>query len=239
MRTFAIFAFFMAMFAMLCSTVAAETSLEPRATKPVGAAFDATLDLLVKEHSDIVLKAYADVCTDANISSAVSTNLRVQISGLVNIDFGLGSKLSAALQSSIKAAIKAEVDASIKAEFTANLRANLAAIITKRCPKHDAACIKLQAKNIVKDAVKLTTKASAKISAKLAAKLNVKVKAAIDAQIKKFSVNLLLIKINVTGDVKVSESVIIRFKSAVDLCAKACADISVKEVSKIKTICSA
>jgi hypothetical protein len=79
MRTFAFLAFFMAMFAMLCGSVSAETGLEPRAVKPVGAAFEATLDLLVKEHSDIVLKAYADVCTDANISAAVSTNLRVQI----------------------------------------------------------------------------------------------------------------------------------------------------------------
>jgi len=69
--------------------------------------------------------------------------------------------------------------------------------------------------------------------------LNVKVKAAVDAQVKKFSVNLFLIKINVTGDVKVSESVIIHFKAAVGLCAKACVDISVKEASKIKAICSA
>ncbi|KAF9127652.1 hypothetical protein BGX30_014707 [Mortierella sp. GBA39] len=240
MRTFAILAFFMAMFAMLCGSVSAETALEPRSAKPVvGAAFEATLDLLVKEHSTIVLKAYADSCTDTNIHAAISSNLRVQVTGLVNIDFGLGSRLSTALQTSIKASIKTEVDATIKAQFTANLRANLAAAITKRCPAHDAACIKLQAKNIVKDAVKITTKASVKISDKLAAKLNLKIKSAVEAQIKKFSVNLFLVKISVTGDVKVSESIIVHFKAAIDLCAQACIDISAKEVSKIKTICSA
>ncbi|KAF9093665.1 hypothetical protein BGX23_003058 [Mortierella sp. AD031] len=243
MRTFAFLAFFMAMFAMLCSSVSAETAtgLEPRGVKPVGAAFEATLDLLVKAHSDIVFKAYADVCTDANLATDVSTNLNIKLTaiGIIDVDFGLRSKLSAALQTSIKAAVKAEVDAEIKAQFTANLRTNLAAIITKRCPTHDAACIKVQAKNIVKDAVKLTTKASVKISAKLAAKLNVKIKAAIDAQIKKFSINLIFVKISVTGDVNVSKSVVFRFKAAVDVCAKVCADISAKEVSKIKAIASA
>ena len=81
MRTSTFFAFFLAMFAMLCSVVSAETSLEPRTVKntTVGAAFDATLDLLVKDHSSIVLKAYADVCTDANLSTDISTDLSVQI----------------------------------------------------------------------------------------------------------------------------------------------------------------
>jgi len=82
MRTPTLFAFFMAMFAMLYSFVTAESiqALEVRAAKPVvGAAFEATLDLLVKEHSDIVVKAYADVCTDANLSTDISTDLRVQI----------------------------------------------------------------------------------------------------------------------------------------------------------------
>ncbi|KAF8929769.1 hypothetical protein BGZ58_008688 [Dissophora ornata] len=240
MRTATFFAFFLAMFAMLCSAVSAETGLEPRAVKTtVPNAFDATLDLLVKDHSDIVLKAYADVCTDASLSTAISTDLRVQITGLINIDFGLGTKLSAALQSSIKTTIKAEVDAQIKAQFSTNLRVNLAAIITKRCPNHDAACIKLQAKNIVKDAVKLTTKASAKIADQISSKLNVKIKSAIDIQVKKFSVNLWLIKINVTGDVDVSNTVIFRFKEAAGFCASACTDISVKEASQIKTICAA
>ncbi|KAG0001713.1 hypothetical protein BGZ80_006522 [Entomortierella chlamydospora] len=239
MRTATFFAFFLAMFALICSAVSAETSLEPRATKDVGAAFEGTLDLLVKEHSDIVLKAYADVCTDADLSTAISSNLRVQISGLINFDFGLGSKFSSALHASVKAAVKKEVDAHIKAEFSANLRVNMAAIITKRCPNHDAACIKLEAKFIVKDAVKLTTKASAKISDKISSKLAVKIKSAIDIEVKKFSINLLLIKINVSGDLDVSDSVSLRFKSAAGLCAQACIDISAKEISKIKTICSA
>ncbi|KAG0347475.1 hypothetical protein BGZ54_004908 [Gamsiella multidivaricata] len=224
---------------MLCSAFAsAETAIEKRTLAP-GAAFDATVDLLFKEHASIVAKAYADVCTDADVSSAIKTDLRVQISGLVSIDFGLGTKLSAALQSSIKAAVKAEVDAEIKSEFTANLKANLGAIIIKQCPKKDAACIKLQSKKIVSEAAKLTVKASGNIAVKIQAKLAAKVKAAVDLQVKKFSVNLLLIKVNVTGDVDVSAALSIKFKAAVDMCVKACADIQAKEVIKIKTICSA
>ncbi|KAF8985034.1 hypothetical protein BGZ46_006166 [Entomortierella lignicola] len=239
MRSVTFFAFFMAMFAMLCSAISAETALETRAVKDSAAAFEGTLDLLVKEHSDIVVKAFADVCTDANLSADISTKLRVQISGLIDVDFGLGTKLSAALRSSVKAAVRKEVNAQIKAQFTADLRANMAAIITKRCPKHDAACIKLESKFIVKDAIKLTTKASVKISANISAKLNAKIKSAIEIEVKKFSINLLLLKINVTGDVDVSESISLRFKAAAGLCAKACADISAKEVSKIKAVCSA
>ncbi|KAG0057131.1 hypothetical protein BGZ83_001565 [Gryganskiella cystojenkinii] len=242
MRTPTLFAFFMAMFAMLCSLVAAESiqALEVRADTPVaGAAFEATLDLLVKEHADIVVKAYADVCTDANLQTDISTNLRIQITGLINIDFGLGTKLSTALRSSIKVAVRNEVDLQVKSQFTANLRVQLAALINKRCPNHEAACIKLQAHNIVKDAVKLTTKSSIKISDKVSASLSTKIKSAIDIQVKKFSIDLLLIKISVTGDVDVSNSVVLRFKGAADLCAKACLDISAKEVSKIKAICKA
>ncbi|KAG0353923.1 hypothetical protein BC939DRAFT_495233 [Gamsiella multidivaricata] len=242
MKTTIFFASFLGMFAMLCSTVSAESGLEARSvntTTNAGAAFEGTLDLLVKEHSDIVVKAFADVCTDANLSTDISTDLNVKITGLINVDFGLGTKLSTALRSSIKKTVKAEVDAEIKSQFSLNLRANLAAIVTKRCPNNDAACIKLQAKNIVKDAIKLTTKASAKISDKIAAKLALKIKAAIDIEVKKFSINLWLVKINVTGDVDVSNSVVVRFKAAAGLCAQACADVSVKEVSQIKTICSA
>lgn len=77
----------MAIFAMffgLSATSSAEmiTDLEPRGavpTKPVGAAFDGAIDLLVKEHSDIVVKAFADVCTDANLSTDITTDIRVQI----------------------------------------------------------------------------------------------------------------------------------------------------------------
>ncbi|KAF9995714.1 hypothetical protein BGZ80_007903 [Entomortierella chlamydospora] len=240
MRT-AVFAFFMAMFAMLCSSVVAskavETCTAPKTSKST-AAFDATVDFLVKEQSSIVVKAFADVCTDADISEAVSSHLNVKITGLINVDFGLGSKLSAALHSSIKANVKAEVDAQIKAEFTKNLKANIAAIIVKKCPNKDAASIRLQSKYIVSEAAKLTVKASAKISAKIQANLAAKVKAAIDLQVKKFSVNLLLVKINVTGDVKVCSSLSTKFKAAVELCTKACADIQAKEVSKVKAICA-
>jgi hypothetical protein len=70
----------MAMFAMVCGSVTAETALEPRTdTKPVGSAYESTLNLLIKEHSEIVLKAFADACTDTNIASDISSNLRVQI----------------------------------------------------------------------------------------------------------------------------------------------------------------
>ncbi|KAF9316976.1 hypothetical protein BG003_001358 [Podila horticola] len=241
MKSATFFAFFLAMFAMFfSSSVAAESSaLEKRAPKPVGAAFDATVDLLVKENAEIVVKAFADVCTDADLNSALKTNLRVQISGLINVDFGLGTKLSAALSTSIKAAVKAEVDAEVKSEFTANLKANIGAIIIKQCPNKEAACIKLQAKKIVQEAVKLTTKASAKISTQIAAKIQAKVKAAIDIQVKKFSINLILVKINVTGGVDVSNSVGIKFKAAAGLVVKACADIVAKQASKIRAICSA
>lgn len=180
-------------------------------------------------HATLIISHYARLLT---VFIPLSS-----LSGLINIDFGLGTKLSAALRSSIKATVRNEVDVQIKGQFTANLRANLAALVTKRCPKNEAACIKLQAHNIVKDAIKLTTKSSVKISDKVAASLSTKIKTAIDIQVKKFSVNLWLIKINVTGDVDVSNSVIVRFKGAADLCAKACLDISAKEVSKIKGFC--
>ncbi|KAI1316491.1 hypothetical protein EDD11_009904 [Mortierella claussenii] len=85
--------------------------------------------------------------------------------GLINVDFGLGTRLSTALRSSIKATVRAEVDAEIKSQFSLDLRSNLAAVVTKRCPNHDAACIKLEARFIVKDAIKLTTKTSATVSA--------------------------------------------------------------------------
>lgn len=161
------------------------------------------------------------------------------LSGLINVDFGLGTRLSTALRSSIKGTVRGEVDLKIKTQFTTNLRTNLAAIVTKRCPKHDAACIRAQSKNIVKDAIKLTTKASANISDKISTSLASKIRTTIDIQIKKFSINLWLIKIYVTGDVDVSNTVIFRFKAAAGLCAKACADISLKQVADIRAICAA
>ncbi|KAG0036884.1 hypothetical protein BGZ82_003507 [Podila clonocystis] len=250
MRTVTFFAFLLAFMTVLfsaVSTVSAEASVEAESSaleirgvkKPAGVAFEATLDLLTKQHSDIVAKAFAEVCTDAALTTDITTELRVQISGLINVDFGLGTRLSTALRSSIKGAVRGEVDLEIKTQFTTNLRANLAAIVTKRCPKQDAACIRAQSKNIVKDAIKLTTKASAKISDKISMSLATKIRTAIDIQIKKFSINLWLIKINVTGDVDVSNTVIFRFKAAAGLCAKACADISLKQVSDIRALCAA
>lgn len=86
MRSTTFLAMFMAIFAMFfgLSTTSAEmiTDLEPRgakSTKPVGAAFEGTIDLLVKQHSEIVIKAFADVCTDANLSTDITTDIRVQI----------------------------------------------------------------------------------------------------------------------------------------------------------------
>ncbi|KAG0212078.1 hypothetical protein BGX28_006839 [Mortierella sp. GBA30] len=238
---------FTAMTVLLFSTVyagevvASDTGLEVRAVKPpaTSAAFDATLDLLVKDHADIVLKTYANVYADASLTTEIETNLRIQISGLINVDFGLGTRLSSVLHSSIKAAVKNEIDGEINTHFQSNLRMNIAAIITKRCSGHDAACIKLQAKNIVKDAVKLTAKATTKVSEMVNAKLGAKIKTAIDIQVRKFSINLWLLKINVTGDVDISNNVILKFRTAAGVCAKACADMSAKEVSQIKTICSA
>jgi len=73
----------LAMFAMLCTAVSAESGLEIRAVKTTTpaptAAFDATVSLLVSEHASLVAKAYANVCTDADLSSAVSTDLSIQI----------------------------------------------------------------------------------------------------------------------------------------------------------------
>ncbi|KAG0226249.1 hypothetical protein BGW42_003808 [Actinomortierella wolfii] len=237
MKVFAVFAFFMAMFAMLCNSVSAQemVALERRAPK---SGFDASVDLLVKAHADVVAKAFAEVCQDADITLATKKNLRIQISGLINVDFGVGSRLSAAIQESIKAAVKAEVDAEVKAEFTKNLKANIQAIIVKRCSKKDNACIRAQAKNIVKDAANLTVKASAKIAAKIEAKLAAKIKAAVDVQLKKFQINLLIVKIKVTGDVAVSSSISAKFKVAASVVAKACADISVKLIAQIRAICA-
>ncbi|KAG0269254.1 hypothetical protein DFQ27_004316 [Actinomortierella ambigua] len=237
MKVFAVFAFFMAMFAMLCNSVSAQemVALERRAPK---AGFDASVDLVLKAHADIVAKVFAEVCQDADVSAAIKTNLRLQVSGFVNIDFGIGSRLSAAVQESIKAAVKAEVDADIKAEFTKNLRANVHAIIIKRCPKKDNVCIRAQAKNIVKDAANLTVKASAKISASIQAKLAARIKTALDIQLKKFQFNLIVVKVNITGDVAVSKSIGFKFKVAASAVAKACATISAKLIAQIRAVCA-
>ncbi|KAF9574618.1 hypothetical protein EC968_006033 [Mortierella alpina] len=236
------------MIALLCNAVSAESSpeilaagteLETRAAPGPVAAFDATLDLLVKDHARIVLKAYEDVCADASLTTEIDAKLRVEISGLIKFNFGLGTKLSSVLRSSIKTAVKKEIDFELESHFQANLRTNLAAIIHKRCPKHDAACIKLQAKSIVKEAVKFTTKATVKVSSQVEAKLEARIRTAIDIAIKKFSIDLWLIKINVTGDLEISRDVNLKFKRAAGISAKACADISAKQVSQIRAICSA
>lgn len=91
MRTITFFAFLLTLVTVLfsaVSTVSAEASVEADSSaleirgvkKPTGAAFEATLDLLVKQHSDIVVKAFADVCTDAALTTDITTELRVQIS---------------------------------------------------------------------------------------------------------------------------------------------------------------
>ncbi|KAF9582838.1 hypothetical protein BGW38_010697 [Lunasporangiospora selenospora] len=249
MRT-AIFAFFLAMFAMLCSANAVSIPAEAASLEIVEkrgvsaktsttAGFDATVNLLVKANADIVVKAFADVCTDADLSTAIKSNLRFEVKGgLFDFDFGIGSRLTTAVSASIKAAVKAEVDAEIKAEFTASLKANIAAIITKRCPKKDNACIRTQSKTIVSEAIKLTTKASAKISAKISAKLDARIKAAVEVQLKKFQLNLLIVRISIKGDIEVSKSIVIKFKATAGLIVKACASIQAKLVSQIKTICA-
>jgi len=236
MRT-SVFAFFIAMFAMLCSTVVASQELEKRGGKAVSE-FDAVVDMLFKFNSHLMAKAFGEVCTDLDIDAAVSSGLKVKVTGLVNVDVGLAAKLSAGLHASIKAAIKAEVKAAIKGEVDAHFKANIAAIIAKRCPNKDAASIRLQAKFIVSEAAKLTVKTSAKISAKIQAKIQLKVKAAIDAKIKA-SINLIILKIQVTGDADISKSLALKFKAVAGICAKACLDITVKEVAQIKKICKA
>ncbi|KAG0197417.1 hypothetical protein BGX28_009098 [Mortierella sp. GBA30] len=236
MRAAVFFAFFMAMFAMLCSAApvaSPETSLEKRTIPP----FDATVDLLVKSQADLVVKAFAEVCTDADVSAAVKTDINVQISGLINVDFGLGSRLSAALHSSIKAAVKAEVDAEVKAQFTSNLHVNVAKFIGEICPNKDAKCIKKNADKIVAMAIDLSVKASAKIAAEIRTNLAAKVKAAVDLQVKKFSVNLWLIKVNVTGAVDVSSEISTKFKAAAGIVVKACASIKAKLVAQVKALC--
>ncbi|KAG0012716.1 hypothetical protein BGZ81_001423, partial [Podila clonocystis] len=91
MRTVTFFAFLLAFMTVLfsaVSTVSAEASVEAESSaleirgvkKPTGAAFEATLDLLTKQHSDIVVKAFAEVCTDAALTTDITTELRVQIS---------------------------------------------------------------------------------------------------------------------------------------------------------------
>ena len=90
MKSATLLLFLLAMIAMLCNAVSAEstpeflavgTELETRAAPgPVaGAAFDATLNLLVKDHTDIVLKTYADVCADAKLTTEIDAKLRVEI----------------------------------------------------------------------------------------------------------------------------------------------------------------
>ncbi|KAG0284723.1 hypothetical protein BGZ97_008076, partial [Linnemannia gamsii] len=90
------FALFLAMFAMSCHAAAIgfrtpSTEVELEAEKSISfdiekrglpipkGAFDATVDLLVKDHAQIVVKAFADVCTDADVSAAISTSLNVQV----------------------------------------------------------------------------------------------------------------------------------------------------------------
>ncbi|KAF8928317.1 hypothetical protein BGZ58_009740 [Dissophora ornata] len=239
MKSTTLLAFFMA--TMVCGASASATEIEKRTAAPVlpSAAFDATVNFLFKEQSSIVVKAFADACSDADISSALSTGLQVQVTGLISVDFGLATKLSGALKTSIKAAVQGEVSADTKSEFTSTLKVDIGNIITKRCPKQDAACIKIQAKNIASDCSKFTVKAAGKINDKIQANMSAKIQSAIDLQVKNFTINLLLVKITVSGDVDVSNKISGKFKAAAGLCAAACVDIQAKEASQIKTICSA
>ncbi|KAF9961536.1 hypothetical protein BGZ65_010554 [Modicella reniformis] len=158
--------------------------------------------------------------------------------GIIDADFGFASKVSTALSSSIKATVKAQVEAEITTQFTSTLRPNLASIMKKRCPDQGASCIKLQAKNIVNDATKRTTKGTSMIANKIAAKLAVNIKRDIDLEVEKFSIDLWFIKITVSGDLDVSNSVLLRFKGAAGISAKKTVEITAKEVSMIRTICS-
>jgi len=81
MRTAAFFAFFMAMFAMLCTFATADASLEKRAPVHVattGDAFSASVDLLLKAHEKIVVEAYEKICADLDFNAAIETNLKIK-----------------------------------------------------------------------------------------------------------------------------------------------------------------
>ncbi|KAF9557783.1 hypothetical protein EC968_007430 [Mortierella alpina] len=248
MRSNVLIASCMAMFAMVC-TAAPVTSVAPAVVvdavpvpslalekRTLPFPFDATVDLLVKANADIVAKAFAEVCTDLDISKSIDTNLKVKVSGLVNVDIGLGAKVASKLHASIKAAVKAEVDLEVKTQFTANLKANIGKTILNICPKKDSKCIHKNASLIVSAAIDLTLKATAKIDASIRANLAAKIKACIDVQLKNLNINLLLVKIQVTGDAKISASLYAKFKLAVKVVAKVCADVKASLIAQIKAL---
>ncbi|KAG0222694.1 hypothetical protein B0O80DRAFT_451654 [Mortierella sp. GBAus27b] len=247
MRTTTFFAFFLAMFAMVCSYVSAEAALEKRAPVSVAttkseSAFDATVSLLVKTHAEITAKAFVDVCTDAEIEAALATDLSVKLKigklASVKLTSAMRTKVNAKVKASVKATIQAEIEAVLKAEFNAKLEAEIKNIITKKCDKKDAACIKTNVKFIVKESIKVCGKLSLSASKKLRANLDTKIKVAVEAAIKELEVKILFISLEVQGGASVSTTICTKFKAVVDLCAKAYLGVEVKLNSQIKTICN-
>ncbi|KAF9351326.1 hypothetical protein BGX26_010648 [Mortierella sp. AD094] len=232
MRT-AVFAFFLAMFAMLCSSVVASQELEKRAPKPSPtAAFDATVDYLVKEQSAIVVKAFADACTNTDINNAASKLKPV----ITPATAGNPADLIAAMKTALQAAVKTEVDADVQNGFIVNLNPNIAAVIVKKCPKKDAACIRQQSGSIVSDVITLTTKASTQINAQIQANLNAQIQNVFYIQIRRFAMRSHATSVAVPGEPALFSTLSSKLKAAPGMVTKACAAIKAKEVSQIKTI---
>ncbi|KAF9355691.1 hypothetical protein BGX34_010302 [Mortierella sp. NVP85] len=212
----------------------AETGAQVHVFRRPASAFDATLDLLAREHQDIVVNAYANVLTSSEFKTVIASHLKVTTSGAFNVDFGFGTKVSTALRRSIEEQVNVEVEAG----FTSNLRSNLEAIITEHCPSRDASCIHLRAEDIVKSTTEQTARASFVISESLEAHLAETIRHAVDVQVEKLSINLGFVRIVVTGDADVSHSVIVRFQVAASASANECESVSKKEVEEIRAICS-
>ncbi|KAG0347978.1 hypothetical protein BGZ54_004747 [Gamsiella multidivaricata] len=228
----------MAMFVMFCSAFAsAETALKKRPPAS-DVAFNTVTTQMTKVYSDILVEAFANSCTDAKIATAIKTHLKTVVT-IFGIKTGTNVKLNADIQAKVKVAFEAVLAAAIKDEFTLKFKYSLTAFIVRQCPKKDAACIRRNAKKIVKMAAKLTVEAAGRIVVKVQAKLAVEIEAAIKLAIKLFLGKSIFIRVSFTGYVKVSAALIAEIKAAVGLCAKACAAIQVKEISTIKTICSA
>ncbi|KAG0221984.1 hypothetical protein B0O80DRAFT_451977 [Mortierella sp. GBAus27b] len=237
MKTTTILAFLLVMLAMMSSAFSAKVIPPIRALPNATLAFDATLDLLVQEHHDAVLNAYASIMTKADLDTEISSKIKVKITGAVKIDIGFVAKVTGSIHHMVATAVSASIDDGIKAEFTSKLRANFRTMITRRCKGRDASCLSIQAKNIVQDAAKETSRASGAISARLRANLSAKIKREIDIETGK--INLWFVKIQVTGDVDVSQSVLVRLDTAVGASVQKVTDLARKEVVRIQAICAA
>jgi len=77
MRTITFSTFLLALPAILCSSVIAETGAQVHVFRRPASAFDATLDLLVREHQDIVVNAYANVLTSSEFKTDIASHLKV------------------------------------------------------------------------------------------------------------------------------------------------------------------